>query len=177
MTDQPSPAPFTDPALRRFREYVAAGIAITVIIGTFVLLILAFFQIGNDQNFTRAKDLLLIANPMIGVVIGYYFNKASTEARAENAEATAQSASISAQQAAEARNQATAEASQVKAEYQQTMAVLSDLDQAAEKMLALTSGGAETGVLGASGDTSALSARMELEAAVARARRMLGQAR
>jgi hypothetical protein len=36
--------------------------------------------------FARAKDLLLFINPILGVVIGYYFNKASTEGRAEQAE-------------------------------------------------------------------------------------------
>src|SRR5262245_37539536 len=102
MSDLPSsnPAPNSvDASLRRFREYVAAGIALLVVLGTFGMLIAAFWYIDSNESFARVKDLLLIVNPFLGVVIGYYFNKVSTEARAESAENTARTATASAQQA------------------------------------------------------------------------------
>lgn len=68
---------------------------------------------------------LLIVNPLLGVVIGYYFNKVSTEARAESTESTAQSATMSAQQATEARNAAEAEAQAARSEAEEALCRLS----------------------------------------------------
>src|SRR5216110_1104429 len=80
-----------DSKLRILREAVAATIALLIVLGTTVMLYIVFtrYVAGDDQaadkHFERAKDLLLFVNPLLGVVIGYYFNKVSTEARAEKA--------------------------------------------------------------------------------------------
>ena len=161
MSDASSSAP-VDTTLRRFRESVAAGIALLVVLGTFGMLIAAFAYIENDEAFARVKDLLLIVNPILGVVIGYYFNKTSTEARAES---TARTATASAQQAATARD-----AAEVKA--QTAMSTLSDLQGAAEKMLAQSA--PASGVLGAEEQPSD-DARAELRVALERAKRVTGQ--
>jgi len=125
-----------DPGLKRFREFVAATIAVIVVAGTVLLMIAAFSHVRSPEVFGRVKDLLLIINPILGVVIGYYFNKVSTEARAENAEATARTAAVTAQQATEARNTAENETRTVKAQVQETRSALQEVSQAAEGMLA-----------------------------------------
>jgi len=125
MSEKPSVEVTTDPGLRRFREYVAAAIAVLVILGTIVMMIVALRYVGSSDQFARVKDLLLIVNPLLGVVIGYYFNKVSTEARAESTESTAQSATMSAQQATEARNAAEAEAQAARSEAEEALCRLS----------------------------------------------------
>lgn len=84
---------------RWVKESVTALIAI-VLVGCLVFMIRQAFQsLGSaqsDTSFDRLKDLLLFINPLVGVVIGYYFNRVSTEARAENAERTAQGATATA---------------------------------------------------------------------------------
>ncbi len=85
---------------RRLREGMAAALAIIIVLGAVIMMLVSFAYIGSsttDPAFDRVKDLLLFINPLVGVVIGYYFNKTSTEARAENAEHTAQAASTSLQ--------------------------------------------------------------------------------
>jgi len=129
-----------DPALRRFREYVAAAISLSVIIGTIALMIIALSYVNSpdlapSEKFTRVKDLLLFINPLLGVVIGYYFNKVTSEARAETAETAAQSAMVTAQQADEARKLAESEAQTAKGEAEEVKTALKEVGQAAEKML------------------------------------------
>jgi len=172
MSEKPSATGSADSSLRHFREYVAAGIAIIVILGTLVMMIMALRYVGSSDQFARVKDLLLIVNPLLGVVIGYYFNKVSTEARAESAEATAQSAALSAQQATEARNAAETEAQAARTEAEEAMSTLSAVSQAAEKML---SQAPAPGVLGVSEEGEPIEdARLELEVALARAKRVIG---
>ena len=171
--EPPAPA-VTESTLRHLREYVAAGIAVVVVLGTIALMGLTFVYIEDDQLFGRAKDLLLILNPFVGVVIGYYFNKASTEARAENAEATAQAAAASARQAAQARNRAEAEAERARSKAEEAMASLTEMTRAAEEMLARTPVGAP-GTLDASDrGTPGEDPRVALRVALGRARRLTG---
>ena len=187
MSDQPAPSS-VDTSLRRFREYVAAGIALLVVLGTFGMLIAAFSYIESNETFARVKDLLLIVNPFLGVVIGYYFNKVSTEARAESAESTARTATANAQQAvtraevaentaqvaqADAQQAAVArDAAETKA--QTAITTLSDVQAAAERVLAQPA--TAPAVLGADDGSSAVEdARNALRAALERARRMMGQ--
>jgi len=147
----------------RFRERVAAAIALLVVAAGISMMFLAFRYIDEKEKFDRAKDLLLIVNSVLGVVIGYYFNKVSTEARAENAESTARTATASAREAADARNAAQADA-------QETRTHLDDVSRAAEKVLAAAPASPRTlGMRDAADPGDA--ARAELEAALARARR------
>lgn len=168
MSEKPSVEATSDRALRRFREYVTAAIALIVILGTIVMMIVALCY---SSTFDQVKDLLLVINPILGVVIGYYFATKSTEARAESAEATAQSAALNAQQATEARNAADAEAQAATIEAQEATAVLTEVSQAAEKVLSQAPATAP-GVLrvGEEGEP-VKDARLELEVALARAKR------
>ena len=140
MPGQPpeNPISTTDPdlAIRRLREYVSAGMAGLIILGTILMMILAFSHLQTPEEFGRVKDLLLFINPLLGVVIGYYFNKVTSEARAENAEKTVQSAMTSAQHASVERDKAESEAKTAQSEAKETKEVLEEMVQATEKTLA-----------------------------------------
>jgi hypothetical protein len=173
MSEKPPVEVPADPGLRRFREYVAAAIAVIVILGTIVMMIIALRYTNSSDQFARIKDLLLIVNPLLGVVIGYYFNKVSTEARAESAEATAQSATLNAQQATEARDVAEAEAQAAMIEAEEARSTLSEVSQAAEKVLSQVPATAP-GVLGVGEEGEPVEdARLELRVALARAKRII----
>jgi len=166
-----------DPAMGRFRERVAALIAVVIILASLVILVLAFRSIDDKERFARAKDLLLIINPVLGVVIGYYFNRVSTEGRAETAESAARTTAADARRAMESRDKAERLADVARADAQETRTQLEDVSQAAEKMLAQTPG-RTPGTLGVSETAKpADDARSELEAALARARRIKAAAR
>jgi len=62
-------------ALRRLREYVAAGIALIIIMGTVVLILYALVYTANPEQFSLVKELLQIIIPLLTFVLGYYFNK------------------------------------------------------------------------------------------------------
>lgn len=174
MPDDSDPQVAADSDMRRFRERVAATIAIVVVLASLAMVGMAFSQVDNKDKFDHAKDLLLIMNPILGVVIGYYFNKVSMEGRAESAESTAKTATVSARQAQEARDKAEDVADSAKTEAEETRSHLENLSRAAEKMLAQASD-AGPGVLG-TGDRANLwqDARSQLEAALARAKRTAG---
>ena len=161
----------TDPTLRRLREYVAALLAAIIVLGTVVLLVSGLgFITAPEPAFTRVKDLLLFLNPLVGVVIGYYFNKISTEARAESAEATAKQASESAHKADQMRDKAESEVKSTQAEMKETKTCLSDLSKAAEKVLSQP----KPGTLGGGEGGAALTeTRLELQSALERAKRSM----
>jgi hypothetical protein len=143
MSEQPVSETATGTAACGLREYVSAAIAGVIVLGTVAMLILAFNYLSSPQEFDRIKDLLLFINPLLGVVIGYYFNKASSEPRAETAEAAAKTAVASAQQATESRDKAEAEAEEARGEAEEAMGkvevvktALKEVGEAAEKMAA-----------------------------------------
>ena len=172
MSEKPPAEVTADRAMRRFREYVTALIAVIVILGTIVIMIIAVNHIDSSDQFARIKDLLLLINPLLGVVIGYYFSKVTSEARAESAESAAQTATLSAQQAIEARNVAAAEAQAAMLEAEEATSALIEVSQAAESALAQAPA---LGTLRAAEEGGpAADVRLELQAALARAKRITG---
>ncbi len=172
---QPAAGTDTDPVVRRLREIVSAGIALVVILGSVIMLIQAFNYLSSPEQFDRVKDLLLFINPLLGVVIGYYFNRATSEPRAEKAETAATAAMATAQQASEARNQAEAKAEAAKGESEEVKEALKEVDEAAEKMMAQMPAPA-MGVLsvdGEPGEPVAAEALLELQMALRHARRFI----
>ena len=161
-----------DSALRHFREYVAAAIALVVIVGNAAMMVVALGHIDSTEAYPRVKDLLLLVNPLLGVVVGYYFSKVTTEARAEKAELAADQASISAQTAMEARGLAEIEAKTARLEAQQAKAALMEVGQAGERLLAHVSA-EEAGLRGEGeeGEETRADPRREFEAAWAYAKR------
>ncbi len=174
MSAQPVSDAATEVALRRLREYVAAAIALIVMLGAVVMLILAYSGVNSPDTFARIKDLLLFINPLLGVVIGYYFNRVSTEARAESAESTARTANVTAQQAEAARNQAQEAAKATTLEARETKAALSQLVQATDKLLGAAPGAgpATLGLDEGDGKSAAAEATMKWRLALARAKEL-----
>ncbi len=163
----------TDREMQRFRERVAATIALLVIAGAVAVMVIAILNIDTD-NFERIKDLLLFINPLLGVVIGYYFNKVSTEARAESAETAASTAMASAQRESVERQAATAQAEANREQVQEARATLAEVTEAAEAVLEQESRPTPGTLGGEAGRPPAgLESRMALEAALRRARRAM----
>lgn len=142
MSERPTPqppqvgsAPVYDRNIARLREYIAAGLAAVIVIGAVAMMIMAVTQVtsaATDVSFSRIKDLLLFINPLLGVVVGYYFNKVSTEARAESAEQTTATVTSLTQQAtaAQERAQASADTAQkAVTEHKQALTEVSMLSQ------------------------------------------------
>jgi hypothetical protein len=181
----PTPEPPVDTWARRLRETMAAAIAGIVVVSFVAMTALAFFYTNSNETFSRAKDLLLFINPVVGVVIGFYFNKASTEARAESAEKTARTANDTAQQAVQERAEATAQAtqsSQVATQATQAAAQAQQKADEAVSLLGTVAASADAvlaqpqpagGVLGAGGAVdaeAANAARKRLQDALEKAR-------
>jgi hypothetical protein len=139
---------------------------------------LALASAGDEARFNRVRDLLLIINPLVGVVIGYYFNKTSTDARAEQAEATARGAQAGAQASERARERAEQGMQAAQTRSDEAMAVLSEVSDSAQVMLnqeAAAGAPLLGGAPGSEGDggIAAANARADMQAALARARRLL----
>lgn len=173
----------TDIVLRWLKEGVAALIAI-ILVGCLVLMVRQAFQVLNagekDPSFDRVKDLLLFINPLVGVVIGYYFNRVSTEARAENAERTARGATTTAHQAEAARGEAEAEAVASRTEAVEARSVLEEVIPAAEDVLSRMPAPPPAPLAGAAGAGGGApdplaGARANLLAALERARAVAGR--
>lgn len=153
-----------DSRLKVLRESVAASIAFLIVASTSIMLYIVFTRYvasddpGADKHFERAKDLLLLLNPLLGVVIGYYFNKVSTETRAEKAEATVASATNSAEHA--------------RYDAERAKSVLNDIVPAAQEVLSKTAG-RSPGTLGIGESAPAMSeAEAALRAAIQRAKQI-----
>ena len=161
----------TDMSLRRLREGVTALISLLVIGGTLWLVFLAIQNVSSatDQGFSRLKDLLLFLNPLLGVVIGYYFNKTTSEARAENAESAAKRASATATVAVQAQSKAQDEANKAQADAAEAKKTLSVLVDASEKALVQSRGG----TLSAEGAGAANQSQVESQSALDRAKSLL----
>lgn len=152
MSDNPKTPPSSLPALqaaatpvddqlRRLREYVAAILALIIILGTVIVITISLSLSGDAARFDRVKEIINLILPLLTFVLGYYFNKASTEARAEKAESAAQAAVTSAQMAVQGQFAAEETAAEVLAELDQTAKeaeefrdLVEDFDSAAGEM-------------------------------------------
>ena len=100
MSNQ-EPSPPNKSNVSVFREYFSSILAM-IVVGAFLAMVGFTLPVafnGTDEALTRAKDLLNFVSPFAGMVIGYYFNKATSDARAENLERTAKEANQTAQKA------------------------------------------------------------------------------
>ena len=100
MSNQ-EPSPPNKSTVSVFREYFSSILALLVV-GVFLAMVGFTLPVafnGTDEALTRAKDLLTLVSPFAGMVIGYYFNKATSDARAENLERTTKEANQTAQKA------------------------------------------------------------------------------
>jgi hypothetical protein len=110
------------------KEWVTALLALIVVIGSVGLGIFAVRSVGDDKIFAKAKDLLLFVNPILGVVIGYYFSKTQTENVVKNAEAAADRANVQA-------TAAVADKAKAETTTNQMRSIVGDLVSAAKEQL------------------------------------------
>jgi hypothetical protein len=165
--------PVYDPTIARAREYIAGGLALVIVVGAVAMMILAFLYVDAPDNnlaFARVKDLLLFINPLLGVVLGYYFNKVSTEARAERAEQSATTAAGLASQAALARDRAQAAVQDAQTVVTEHKLVLSEVSTLSRQLLQRDEG--DPAVLGVAEPADDDALRRELRDALERARRL-----
>ena len=121
------------------REYVAAALALIILATTVILILLSLKYTDNSESFSRANELLETLIPLLTFVLGYYFNKTSTEPRAEKAEETARTAAVDALQAIEARTRADLDAQMAKDKTRDVKSALAELGQTTEKYLSRVS--------------------------------------
>jgi hypothetical protein len=74
---------------------VATGIAVVFILLFVAGVTLAAFALDDEARFDRARQLIVIVAPLVGTILGYYFNKTVSDPRIENAEQQAQTKAIS----------------------------------------------------------------------------------
>lgn len=80
--------------LRVLRELTTTALAAIVMVGFVTLIVMAVRGVDDaDPAFERFKELIAIANGIVGVIIGYYFTRTTTESVVEKAEETARNAS------------------------------------------------------------------------------------
>ncbi|MBP7146990.1 MAG: hypothetical protein KBD01_05560 [Acidobacteria bacterium] len=167
MPEQPQGARLT-----RLREYVTAGLAALVVVGSLSLVIIALGYVDTPESFARVKDLLLIVNPVLGLVLGYYFNRTTTEARAEHAERTAEIASRTASESLEARRRAETDAQAARSQWNEMRSTLEDVSTAASDMMNQAPPASRT-LGGEPGTGRDDETRLALQVALARAQRLL----
>ena len=92
------------------REVVAGVLSLIVITAFVVLLTRALDRTAKPDEFGPVKDLLGMINPIAGLVIGYYFSRVTSEARAERAEAAVVVHSRTANDAIAAQHEAESQA-------------------------------------------------------------------
>jgi hypothetical protein len=105
VTSEPTPG-----WLPVIREVVAGVLSLIVISAFVVLLTRALERTAKPDEFGPVKDLLGMITPIAGLVIGYYFSRVTSEARAERAEAAVVVHSRSASDAIAAQHDAEAHA-------------------------------------------------------------------
>jgi hypothetical protein len=120
-----------DSRLPLIREGAAALLAMTVMVMFFYLLAQALKSLPSSgtqaADFTPIKELLAIVNPVVGLIIGYYFSRATSEARAEKAEAAVQTANDTANQAQQTAKTAEQAKAQTEAHAEKTTGALQSL--------------------------------------------------
>jgi hypothetical protein len=161
----------------RMREIATTAIATVVIVGFVTLVAVTALQ-ASGKEYANLKDLLIFVNPLVGVVVGFYFTKATLEPRAEQAETAARVATNEATTARQVASEAqdargTAEVDAEHARYQARDATVAAeaVADAADQVLRASAGppvlgGARQGAAAAGPELDAL------RQAVAMARRL-----
>lgn len=163
-----SPVLTTELSLEKLREWIAGALALTIIVGMVLLCIIAVQNLGNAEQFQRAKDLLLILTPFVGVVIGYYFNKVTSDARAASLQRAVDAASQTAINATVESERAQTLAAQAQTQADQMRGALTEMVSAAEN-----AGVGQPGKLGTLDAKENEDVRVDFLLAIERAKRAL----
>jgi hypothetical protein len=82
-----TPGLSVDDRLRTFKEQVSAVLGVLLVLGTVALAFVTAFR--STADYQQAKDVLLVLSGLAGVVLGYYFGRIPSDARADQAQRTA----------------------------------------------------------------------------------------
>jgi hypothetical protein len=117
--------------IQAFKEGITALLGLAVVGYTLILAGQTLSLVGQPDELSQAKDILLLVLGLAGVVVGYYFGRVPADARASQAQ----------QQA----NEASAQAEQVNA---QAQSIADEVDEVMERMAmpAVSARGAEAAV-------------------------------
>jgi hypothetical protein len=132
--------------LPMLREGFAGVIAIIFVVTFLMLVKAAYTDMQNPARFGAAKELLGIVNGIVGIIIGYYFSRMTTEARAEKAEETAKDAVGTAADAVQKERNATDQVVAITADASQKKVALARLRDAAQDALGASAGGGKSAV-------------------------------
>ncbi len=170
-TPQPSnPVLATQLLLEKLRELVAGGLAFLIMLTFLVMCVIAVLNLDNADVFQRTKDLLLLINPFVGVVIGYYFNKVTSDARAAALQRAADTASATALEATTDRERAQEQAQQAQEQANKMRGALTEMVAVADTIVPATVG--KPGTLGATEEIPT-EAQIDFRVALERAKRAL----
>lgn len=158
-------------SLERLREYIAGALAIIIVLGMVWICAVAIQNLGSDEAFQRSKDLLLIITPFVGVVIGYYFNKVTSDSRAAALQRAAEDASATATQATLESERAQTLAATAQTQATEYRDALSEMVNSAAPVV--TTPEKAPGVLGAEENAPMTDAQIEFRVAYERAKRAL----
>jgi hypothetical protein len=114
--DKPSVAPAAadrgwqwDKGLAVGKEVVTGCLGVLIVIVTLGVAVVTLSVAGTDGTWEHAKDVLLILNGLVGVVLGYYFGRIPAEVQANKAETAAAGARSEARAAESELDQTKAE--------------------------------------------------------------------
>jgi hypothetical protein len=86
MTDETNPTSWIDVALQLLKEGVTAILALAIVGTTLYWMGMAFGMAGDSNRMGDAKDVLALMSGLSGVVVGYYFGRVPSDARASQAQ-------------------------------------------------------------------------------------------
>jgi hypothetical protein len=116
-----------DVILQAFKEIVTAVLGLMLVGWTVFLTHRTFNYVGDPAKVADAKDVLMLALGLAGVVVGYYFGRVPADMRATQAQQQANTASANAEQV---RSQAHQTATQIDQMLDQMAAPSGDRDAA-----------------------------------------------
>jgi hypothetical protein len=99
--DDPAPPPkpatpangwTNEQVLQALKELVAAIIGIALVVFTLQTARIALDNLDSADRLAGAKDILLVMNTLVGVVLGYYFGRLPSDARAAESQKQADTA-------------------------------------------------------------------------------------
>jgi hypothetical protein len=162
-----------DSRLPFVREVTAGLLALTVMLMFFYLMNRALGTLPSGAkaaDFVPIKELLAIVNPVVGLIIGYYFSRATTEARAEKAEEAAKTANDTANKAQQTATVAEQGKTEAQAQAQNVKGALQSLVGAVEGSRIHSDGERAS----STDEVRARAAQLQLLLAIERARGVLG---
>jgi hypothetical protein len=86
MSHESKPTSRIDDALQLLKEGVTALLALAIVGTTLYWMGMAFGMAGDSNRMRDAKDVLALMSGLSGVVLGYYFGRVPSDARASQAQ-------------------------------------------------------------------------------------------